>query len=248
MSSSFLQKRYDNPDLRVLETTLASRLRECPIPDDELLKNIGLFFTPGNLGRIIFMDFLYRKIIDQQGIIAEFGCRYGQNLALFQALRGIYEPYNRIRKIVGFDTFEGFVTVSNNDKDNEKGDYTVPNGYQGYLSDILGSFEKFSPLDHIRKFEILRGDVEKTLPMYLEKQVHTIFSLCYFDLDLYRPTLACLKYVKPRISKGTILAFDEINDEDMPGETLALLEALDVNSLALKRFSPSSRTSYVIFE
>lgn len=33
----------------------------------------------------------------------EFGVRWGQNLALFESFRGIYEPYNYNRKIVGFD-------------------------------------------------------------------------------------------------------------------------------------------------
>jgi hypothetical protein len=36
-------------------------------------------------------------------------------MALFTTLRNIYEPYNMSRKIIGFDTFEGFPSVSPQD-------------------------------------------------------------------------------------------------------------------------------------
>ncbi len=45
----------------------------------------------------------------------EFGVKWGQNLALFQSFRGMYEPYNHNRKIIGFDTFEGFPSVDKKD-------------------------------------------------------------------------------------------------------------------------------------
>ena len=55
--------------------------------------NLGLFLTPQALSRILFMDFLYRQILDIQGVVIELGCRWGQNLSLFSSLRGIYEPF-----------------------------------------------------------------------------------------------------------------------------------------------------------
>ena len=70
-------------------------VRNCPIPDGELLLNMGLFLVPQTLSRILFMDFLYRQILDVQGIVMDFGCRWGQNALLFTAMRGIYEPFNR---------------------------------------------------------------------------------------------------------------------------------------------------------
>ena len=51
----------------------------------------------------------YIKIIHKEGVIMEFGIRWGQNTALLAALRGLYEPYNIKRKIkIGFDIFDGF--------------------------------------------------------------------------------------------------------------------------------------------
>src|SRR3989304_10131467 len=82
--------------------------KECPIPENEMLLNMGLFLVPQTLSRILFLDFLYRQILPVQGVVFDLGTRWGQNLSLFTTLRGIYEPFNRLRKIVAFDTFEGF--------------------------------------------------------------------------------------------------------------------------------------------
>ena len=80
--------------------------KSCAIPDDQILSNLGLFLNSKNLSRILFLSYIYQMIIDKQGIIIEFGTRWGQNLAVFAALRGIFEPFNRHRKIVGFDFFK----------------------------------------------------------------------------------------------------------------------------------------------
>jgi len=77
--------------------------KECPIPENEMLLNMGLFLVPQTLSRILFMDFLYRQILPVQGVVFDLGTRWGQNLSLFTTLRGIYEPFNRLRKIVAFD-------------------------------------------------------------------------------------------------------------------------------------------------
>ena len=79
------------------------------------------------------MHELYQKIISVHGIVVEFGVRWGQNLALFSSFRGMYEPYNYNRKIVGFDTFSGFPSVTSKDGDDvvlEIGAYSVEPGYE----------------------------------------------------------------------------------------------------------------------
>jgi hypothetical protein len=87
---------------------MARRLRENAIPDGELLQNLGVFLTRQNLSRLLFIKHLYEQVVEIQGDIIEFGVRWGQNLAVFAVLRGILEPYNHSRRLVGFDTFEGF--------------------------------------------------------------------------------------------------------------------------------------------
>lgn len=85
--------------------SLASELRKTDIPNTELLDNLGLYLTRQELSRINFMQKLYEKIIPVHGVVMELGVRWGQNMALFSVLRGIHEPFNYNRRIIGFDTF-----------------------------------------------------------------------------------------------------------------------------------------------
>ena len=80
------------------------------------------------------------------------------------------------------------------------------------------------------------GDVRETLPRYLEEHPETLISLAYFDLDLYEPTRTCLEMIRPRLLRGAVLAFDELSHPTFPGETLAVLESLDLAGARLHRF------------
>jgi hypothetical protein len=228
---------------------LLDLFRSWPITDDEFFHNLGLFLTPQTLSRILFMDHLYRQILDVQGIVIEFGCRWGQTLAVFTALRGIYEPFNRLRKIVGFDTFQGFPDVSGKDHESfRKGGYGVSQAYEEYLRAILQFQEKESPLSHLQKFEIVKGDARESILKYLEKNPETIVALAYFDMDIYDPTLKCLEAIRDRLTRGSVLGFDELNDHVCPGETQALKEVLGLGRYRIKRYPSCGRTSYLVVD
>ena len=65
----------------------------------------------------------------------EFGVRYGQVLSTLLNLRGIYEPYNYLREIIGFDTFEGFENKFSKQEKKfkwKKGDYGVTKKFEKY--------------------------------------------------------------------------------------------------------------------
>ena len=135
-------KRYPSKAERSIRDEFLELFENCPIPKDELLLNLGLFIKRQDLSRILFMHELYKKIIDVQGVIIEFGVRWGQNLALFEAFRAMYEPYNHTRKIIGFDTFRGFPSLHSKDGGAlAVGDYSVSQGYADYLRKVLDYHE-----------------------------------------------------------------------------------------------------------
>lgn len=244
-------KTYDSPGERLAREQFVQHFKNCPIPDEQLLSNLGLFLNSKNLSRIMFMDYLYKQIVDVQGIIIEFGTRWGQNLALFSALRGIYEPFNRHRKIVGFDTFKGFPSVSEKDGASDmmkSGGLAVSANYLDYLMKIMELQEKDNPLGHIKKFDLRAGDAVVEIDKYLKEHPETIIALAYFDFDIYEPTRKCLEAIKPHLVRGSILGFDELNDPDSPGETVALKEVFGLKNIKLKRYRYASRVSYFVLE
>jgi hypothetical protein len=225
-------------------------LKNTPIPDDELLQNLGLFLNSKNLSKILFLDYLYRKIIDVFGCIFDFGTRYGHNASVFSALRGIYDPFNRHRKIVAFDTFEGFKHITEKDGSSElmkPGSDRVGKNYEKYLEKVLTLQEKDNPISHIKKNCILKGNAPDKLSVYLSKYPQTIIALAYFDFDIYEPTKHCLEIIRPHLVKGSVIVFDELGDDDSPGETLAVREMIGLNNIKLERYRYTSRTSYFIF-
>jgi len=170
---------------------------------------------------------------------------------LFSTFRSIYEPFNRHRKIIGFDTFSGFPTLDKKDGNSDlmsEGNVATTKNYQDYLEKIMSLKETQNPLDHIKKFQINVGDASKTVPNYLKENPHTVIALAYFDFDIYEPTKICLNAIRNHLVKGSVLGFDELNDEDSPGETIALMETFGLNSINLRRLPITSRTSFFVVE
>ena len=238
-------------DEKTAQKEFEQRLQSHPLPEDEILANLGLFLTSKALSRVLFFYEIYKKILHVHGIAAEFGVRWGQTLSLLSALRGVFEPFNRHRKIVGFDTFEGFKGVSAKDgarSDCTDGAYNVSENYENYLGRILWLQEQLNPMSHIQRHEIVKGDAVETIPRYFEENPETIVALAIFDFDIYAPTKAALEAIKPRLCKGSVLVFDELCDDYFPGETIALEEVFGINNVRLERFPMTSRLSYCVVE
>ncbi|MBF9032827.1 crotonobetainyl-CoA--carnitine CoA-transferase [Rhodobacterales bacterium HKCCE2091] len=228
---------------------LARALRESDVPDAEILDNLGLYLTRQTLSRIMFMQAIYEQIVPVHGVVMEFGVRWGQNLALFSNLRGIFEPYNYNRRVIGFDTFDGFPSVAAEDGDRvSAGDYGVTEGWPETLDGLLDFHNANAPIPQKRKYELVRGDATRTLPAYLGDHPETIVALAYFDFDIFAPTRDCLEALKPHMTRGSVLAFDELNTPEFPGETLALKEVFGLSRYAIRRLPFSPLTSYLVIE
>jgi hypothetical protein len=235
---------------------LMSLYRKCPlptdeVPTDEVLRNLGLFLNPADLKKFLFINDIYSKAMAVHGVVMEFGVRWGQNLSLFQSLRSIYEPFNYSRRLIGFDTFEGFPSIHHKDGKEAytlKGGYNVTDQYEDYLFQLLRNLEQESPLGHVQKFELRKGDASVELEKYLLEHPETIISLAYFDFDLYEPTKNCLELIRSHITRGSVIAFDELCQPKFPGESLALQEVLGFDRYSIRRSPYSHYQSYIIVD
>jgi len=201
-----------------------------------------------SLSRLIYYNELYKKIIDIPGVICEFGVQWGATLAQLINLRGIYEPFNHSRTIYGFDTFEGFPVIDEKDGNFSKvGDYVTTKGYEETLGKILAIHESFSPISHVKKFELVKGDASSTIDGWLQNNPSAIVAMAIFDMDIYKPTKDVLERLVPRLTKGSVLVFDELNCPHFPGETLALDEVIGLNKLSLRRFPHQPYCAWAVF-
>jgi hypothetical protein len=234
-----------------LRNQLTHLFKKCPVPADELQANLGLFVNRQTMARFLWIHDLYQQILKVPGVIMEFGVRWGQNLALFQSLRGIYEPYNYTRTVIGFDTFSGFAGTTTQDGTADiiaEGSYSVTDGYEKYLEQVLQYHELESPIAHIKKHALVKGDASKTAEQYISDHPETIIALAYFNMDIYQPTAKALEAIKPCLCKGSIIGFDELNCPHFPGETTALKEVLGLDTYRLVRHPHNPYPAYLVIE
>lgn len=211
----------------------------------DLSDNFPLFITRQELVRYLVRYELFKKILNVKGSIVECGVYKGSALMFFAKLSAAFEPYAFNREIIGFDTFAGFPSIHS--KDNLS--FNV-----GELSDVnLETIEKSiklydsnRPIGHVSKVKLVKGDATQTIPKYFAENSHTVVALLYLDFDIYEPTLVALKTILPRMPKGAIVAFDELNERRWAGETVALLETLDINKYEIKKFTEEPHISYII--
>ncbi|MCI0437543.1 MAG: TylF/MycF family methyltransferase [Chloroflexi bacterium] len=217
----------------------------------EKLKNFPKYVPRQTLTRFVTRYEIFKKALNVQGSIVECGVLFGGGLMTFAQLSAIMEPVNHQRKIVGFDTFEGFPGLHDNDKGGESNQLRAGGyGVDSYadLKEAVRLYDANRFLSHMPKVELVRGDVTRTVPEYLEKHKHMIVSLLYLDMDIYEPTRVALEHFLPRIPKGGVVAFDELNSETWPGETVAVLEAVGISRLRIQRFPFDTYASYAVIE
>lgn len=220
----------------------------------EKLSNFTRFVSRQDLALFLYKYELYKKILDIHGSILEFGVYRGGGSFTFAQMSAILEPYNYQRRIVGFDTFEGFPSISKNDMladpglNPKKGDFFTSEDFYEELKENIKLFDLNRFLNHVEKISFVKGDINDTLPAFLQENKQLVVSLAYFDLDIYQPTKKTLELIVPRIPKGGILAFDELNNPLWPGETQAVMETIGINNIRLQKCTFEPCRSYCVIE
>ncbi len=214
------------------------------------LENFPKYVRRQHLKRFLAMYELFKLILPVKGSVVECGVFRGFSLMSWAKLSTILEPENLTRRIYGFDTFNGFPTVSSSDRNGsgvaEVGDFQT-SSYEELL-ELIRLYDQDRFLGHIPKMQLIRGDVTKTIPEFVQQNRHLLVSLLFIDLDLYEPTKVALEQIVPRMPKGAIIAFDELDNPIWPGETEALLEKLSVNRLEIRRIDWDPYIGYAILE
>src|SRR5690606_28115816 len=101
--------------------------------------------------------------------------------------------------------FEGFKSIS--EKDGGKyvaGDLKTLDGHEETIDEILNLIESLSPQPHLKKHQLIKGDVCETIDPWLQENPHAIIALAFLDMDLYEPTRVVLEKIAPRLTRGSI--------------------------------------------
>ncbi len=203
-----------------------------------------------HLKRFLAMYELYKRILPVKGSIVECGVFRGFGFMSWVKLSAILEPENLTRRIYGFDTFDGFPSLAeidgNANTSTHVGDLRADSHDE--LVALLKLHDQDRFLGHIPKAHLIKGDIAQTAPQFVSDHPHLVVSLLFLDADLYEPTKAALRAFLPRMPRGAVIAFDELDNPQWPGETVALLEEVGLNRLRLERLEWDPYIAYAHIE
>ena len=206
-------------------------------PVTKRLANFPRYATRQTVSNMLARYELFKRVVGLKGSVVECGVYGGFGLSSWLHFSEILEPNNMTRRIYGFDSFEGFKSVTEKDqgeKPIEEG-HLVSNAYEE-LQRLFEVHDDNRLIGKMQKVYMVKGDAVETIPKFIEENRHLVVSLLFLDFDLYEPTVAAIKSFLPRMPKGSILAFDELDNPIFPGETLALLEEVGLRDITLRRF------------
>jgi hypothetical protein len=241
------QTEQDRAYVEGLESYFSRSLGSCV----DKLRNFAKFTPRQTLSLFLAKHELFQRVIRVHGHIIECGVFLGGGVMTWGQLSAIYEPVNHTRRVVGFDTFSGFVEL----KDKDLGE-SLPYSHKGGLAthaendlrECLRLFDINRALGHIPRVEFIVGDATKTIPEYLAANPHLVVAMLYLDFDLYEPTKIAINTFLPRMPKGAVLAFDELNQAAWPGETQAVLDTVGLRNLRVERSPLTPQLSFAILD
>lgn len=168
---------------------------------------------------------LFKLIVDKPGDIVEGGVLKGAGLLYWAKLIEIFNPQSR-RKVVGFDTFEGYPGGSG-----KRHDQNIAKSFrqvqiqeeQGVSANTIMEIAVAQGLEH--RVELVKGNALTSVKTYVEENPGFRVALLNLDFVLYEPTLAALQQLYPLMIRGGVVALDEYAVSGL-GESDAVDEVL----------------------
>ena len=162
----------------------------------DLINNYGLFCGDANLFKNLKIFELIMKTRDIKGNIIEFGIHKG-NTSLF--IKKILDLYKIKKKLFLLDHFKGLISY-------QKKDTKFSKIFRGKYIGNKSQIKTFIKFFNFKKIKIIDKDATTLKPNFFNKEK---FSLAYFDMDLYLPTIKALNAIDNNISKGGYIVFDQ---------------------------------------
>jgi hypothetical protein len=203
------------------------------------------------LARFLCLYEAYRTALPVKGAIVDGGVFWGFSFMSFLRLRAILEPRRTDRFIYGFDSFEGFPAASEQDRAHDgelprEGHLNAGRQAREELQAVLDADASRLKPESRWGDRLIEGDALETMPRFAAENPHLVVSLLFLDFDLYEPTRVALETFLPRMPRGAVVVFDELNSPEWPGETLAADHALGLSKLRLRRLEPYIGMSYAV--
>jgi len=252
------QRKYDGrasfSEDDEIEKLLDEHFERYNVEKREICRNFMIYTRRLFLKRFIAHYELFRKTIELPGDIVELGVYRGASLMTWANLLEVTNMGDRAKQVIGFDNWEGFKKF--HEKDGKPCERTnkVIGGYNAgifreILVDAIKIYDKDRFIPYKPRIILIDGDIEETVPKFIEENPGLRICLLHVDCDIYEPTKTGLEYLWPRIVKGGVVIFDDYGVRPWEGESTAVDEYFADKDVEIKRFNwAQSPGAYVVKE
>jgi len=196
---------------------------------------------PSRLAKVFAHYELFKRTVTLPGVIMEFGVFKGVSLVRFCILRDLLSNANT-KKIIGFDTFGKFPKAKHKNDRKHTEDFIKEAGNLSIGDDQL--YESLNRRALGANVELVKGDICKTAPKYVDEHPELKISLLHIDVDLYEPTKVILEQLYSKVVSGGVIIFDDY--ATFGGETNAIDEFFRDQHVDIQKFPFVLRPCYTI--
>ena len=201
--------------------------------------NFYLKSDTSRLKKAICQFEIFKQTTNVSGDIVECGVFKGSSLIRFLTFRDLLRQQKK--KVVGFDPFGKF-PIQKIKEDNKFGISHNKSSGLGVNKNILN---KYLRRKKFKNFRLIKGDIKKTLPVFLKKEKKMKISFLHLDMDVFEPTKFALDFFYNKISKYGIILIDEYNQVN--GDTKATkLFLKSKRNLRLEKLNFDDRLNFIV--
>lgn len=196
------------------------------VNDQDIIQQLSIFQRRIFSTRTLIHWEIYKLVQDLPGCIADCGVYKGESLFNFARFVEMTSPGDRIKKVYGFDDFDGLRDFGEKDSVVESigaltGGYRSKN-FEPTLRKLVEIFNQDSFVSKSPRIEIIDGDITLTAKEFITNNPGIRFNLIHLDFDLYKPTFAALEAFYPKLVPGGVVLLDEYALNAFSGESQAV--------------------------
>lgn len=166
----------------------------------------GFYLTSSlsRIGKLLGQYEVYKRITNLPGEVVECGVYKGASLLRLLSFRELLEAPDS-RQVIAFDAFGRFPRTSDRD------DNAWLEGFEREGGDGIpvAELERVLARKGFRNTELIPGDINRTVPEYVQAHGHLRIALLHIDVDCYEPTATALNHLFERVVPGGVVVFDD---------------------------------------
>ena len=191
-----------------------------------------------------------KMVHDVPGAVVECGVFKGTSFARFSLFRELFGNFNS-KKLIAFDVFSDDFPDTEFEEDKKiREDWINTAGGSSISTEQLSMV---LDRNEIKNYQLIEGDVLKTIPEYVDKNKGLKISLLNIDIDFVEPTYCALEHLYPLVMPGGVVLLDNYAGESpegiaLHGDTKGVDDYFEDKDIKIRQFPFSGRPCYIIKE